>query len=306
MFDLVTIGHFSIDLILPLGARKPRRRLGGPPTYTSMSARKLGATVSVMSRVGGDFPEAYLRWLVKEGVDLSYLKIDETYKTTSFLIRYRVGGERDMFLRSRAPPISDEDIVDLGAKAVHISPIANEVPISLMERIANMAPVVTLDPQGLLRGFNNDGRVFLRGISDLTFLRHIDVIKASEGELKAMTGLSDVLKALEKIRGLGVEAAVATVGVSGAFISFKNGVFYIPAAPPRRLVDPTGAGDSFMGGFLAEYIKGEDVLWCAALGSSAASYVVEEVGPKGFKGRRKVYERARWVYERIVKVAGKS
>lgn len=306
MFDLVTIGHFSIDLILPLGARKPRRRLGGPPTYTSVSARRLGVTVSVVSRVGRDFPEAYLRWLVKEGVDLSCLKIDETYGTTSFLIKYRVGGERDMFLRSRAPPISAEDMAGLEARAVHISPIANEVSITIVEKIANMAPVVTLDPQGLLRGFDSDGRVFLRGISDLTFLRHVDVLKASEGELKAMTGLSDVVKALEKIRGFGVKAAIATVGVSGAFISLNKGIFYIPAAPPRRFIDPTGAGDSFMGSFLTEYIRGEDALWCAALGSSAASYVVEEIGPKGFKGRRRVYERARWVYERIVKVAGQT
>ncbi|MEM2273362.1 MAG: carbohydrate kinase family protein [Candidatus Bathyarchaeia archaeon] len=302
MFDLVTIGHFSIDFILPLGGIKPKRRLGGSPTYTSISAKKIGALVSVVSKVGWDFPETYLRWLMRKGVDLSHLRIDKTSKTTSFLIKYGADEERDMFLKSRAPPISAEDVEGLETKVAHISPIANEVSITLIEEVAKMTSIVSLDPQGLLRQFDRDGKVFLHGISDLSFLKHVNVLKASEGELKSLTGLSDVLRSLEKIRGLGVEVAIATAGLRGAFIYFNNGVFYIPAAQPKKFVDPTGAGDSFIGGFLAEYVRGEDILWCASIGSSVASYVVEEVGPKGFKGKRKVYERAEWVYERIVRI----
>ncbi|MEM1515220.1 MAG: carbohydrate kinase family protein [Candidatus Bathyarchaeia archaeon] len=305
MFDLVTIGHFSIDFIIPLSGGKPRRRLGGPPAYTSISAIKLGAIVSVVSRSGGDFPETYLKLLMRNGVDLSRLRIDEASKTTSFLIRYRADGERDMFLKSRAQLISTEDIEGLEAKVVHISPIANEVPITLIKEVAEMVPTVSLDPQGLLRQFDDEGRVILRGIDDLNFLKHINIFKASESEIKALTGLGDVLRALEKInRVFGVEVAMATISRDGTLVSFNKGVFYIPAAQPKRLIDPTGAGDSFMGGFLAEYIRGkEDILWCASVGSSAASYVIEEIGPKGFKGGKKVYERARLVYEKIVKIA---
>lgn len=280
--------------------------LGGPPTYTSMSARKLGASVSVVSRVGRDFPEAYVRRLMREGIDLSRLKVDRDCGTTSFLIKYRLNGERDLFLRSRSAPISVEDIAGLETRAAHISPIAREVPISLIGEVARLSPLVSLDPQGLLRDFDNDGRIFLRGIEDLAFLRNVDVLKASEGELRAMTGISDILRALEKVRSLGVKVAIATVGIVGAFAFLDNGVFYIPAATPKKFVDPTGAGDSFMGGFLAEYIRGEDLLWCAAVGSSAASYAVEDVGPGGLRGRKKVYERARWVYERIVKIASQA
>lgn len=303
MFDIVTIGHFSIDFILTAGAKRPRKRLGGPPTYTSISARKLDASVSVVSRVGGDFPDTYIRRLMREGVDLSRLKIDGGSRTTSFLIKYRADGERDMFLLSRAQPIALEDLRGIEAKAMHISPIANEITLTLIREVAESVPLVSLDPQGLLRGFSDDGRVFLHGIDDLSFLRYVSVLKASKEELRAMTGIDDAIRALRKVMELGVGVAIVTVGVSGAFVSTQDGVFYIPAAQPRRFVDPTGAGDSFMGGFLAEYLRGGDVLWCASVGSSAASYVVEEVGSEGFKGRRKVYERARWVYEKIVKVS---
>ncbi|MEM1586930.1 MAG: PfkB family carbohydrate kinase [Candidatus Bathyarchaeia archaeon] len=300
MFDLITIGHFSIDFILLPGETKPRRRPGGPPTYTSISARKIGATVSVVSKVGRDFPEAYLKWLRRQGVDLSHLRIDESSKTTSFLIRYYLDKEREMILRSRAPPIYAEDIKELEARAIHISPIANEVPITLIKKAANITLTLSLDPQGLLRRFNSEGKVSLHGIDDLSFLKYIEVFKASEMELKTLTGSRDTLKALRMVRGLGVKVAIATIGGGGAFISFNDRIFYIPAAQSKKFVDPTGAGDSFIGGFLAEYIKGEDVLWCASVGSSAASYVVEGVGPKGFKGRKKIYERSRKVYEGII------
>lgn len=302
MFDLVTIGHFSIDFIILPGESKPRRRLGGPPTYTSIPAKGLGASVSVVSRVGGDFPERYLGWLVRRGVDLSRLKVDGKSRTTSFLIKYREDGERDMILRGRAPPLSEEDIEGLEARAVHLSPIANEVPVTLIERAAETAPIVSLDPQGMLRQFDEEGRVFLCGINDLNFLKYVDILKASESELKALTGLSNVLRALEKVRSLGVNVAIATFGTGGALVSFGSAVYHVPAAQQNRIIDPTGAGDSFIGGFLAEYIRGEDLLWCVSVGSSVSSYVIEEVGPGGFRGRRRVYERARWVYERIVRV----
>ncbi|MEM2812339.1 MAG: PfkB family carbohydrate kinase, partial [Candidatus Bathyarchaeia archaeon] len=195
-----------------------------------------------------------------------------------------------------------EDIEGLEARAVHISPIANEVPVTLIERAVETIPIVSLDPQGILRQFDAEGRVFLRGVSDLNFLKYIDIFKASESELKALTGLSDIIRALKKVRDIGVNVAIATIGAGGVLISLDNSVYHVPAAKQNRTIDPTGAGDSFMGGFLAEYIKGEDLLWCASVGSSVSSYVIEEVGPGGFRGKRKVYERARWVYERIVRV----
>ncbi|MEM2557553.1 MAG: PfkB family carbohydrate kinase, partial [Candidatus Bathyarchaeia archaeon] len=107
-------------------------------------------------------------------------------------------------------------------------------------------------------------------------------------------------EALRKIRGYGVEIAIATMGWKGSFISFNNKIFHVPAAKPRAIVDLTGAGDTFIGAFLAEYIKGKEPLWCACVGAAAASFLIERVGPRGFRGRRDVYRRAVDVYEKAL------
>ena len=300
MFDLVTIGHFAIDIIILPGEEKPKRRLGGPPTYTSLAARRLGSSVSVISKVGGDFPSRYVEWLKRRGVDLSGLKIDGKSQTTSFLIKYYPNEERDMILKSRAPPICIEDLPEsIRAKAVHISPIANEVAMDLIAEASRIAPIVSLDPQGLLRCFNKDGRMHLQGIRDLAFLKHIKVFKSSREEIRVLTGKNDVTEAVRKVRSHNVEVVMVTMGEGGTIISFDNKILRVPVAEPKAVVDPTGAGDVFIGAFLAEYIKDEDPLWCACLGAAAASFVVEKIGPNGFRGRREVYMRARQVYEKL-------
>jgi len=302
MFDIATVGHFSIDFIVLPGETRPKRRLGGPPVYTSLSAKMLGATVSVVSKVGWDFPKRYLEWLRRRGIDLLGLKVDHHSQSTSFQIKYYLSGERDMILRSKGPPIYLEDLQGVEAKALHISPIANEVSIDSVRKMVGKDSLISLDPQGLLRHFDSCGRVTLHKLDDLSFLSSVGILKASENELKILLGVENALKALRKARDLGVKIAIATIGGRGAFISLNDKIFNIPAAKPRRIVDPTGAGDVFIGAFLAEYLRGEDALWCACVGSSAASFVIEEVGPKGFRGMREVHRRATQIYSRIVKV----
>lgn len=301
MFDIVTVGHFAIDLILPPGEVKPRIRLGGPPTYVSLSASKLGSRVSVISRVGGDFPARYVEWLKKRGVDLSGLKICEGSRTTSFLIKYYRDGSRDMFLKGRAPSISVEDLPrSLEAKSIHISPIAGEVSADLIRVSSGITPTVSLDPQGLLRRFDSDGRMSLRRVDSPDFLRYIKVFKSSEREMKVFTGISDIIGALRKVRAYGVDVAIATMGDRGSLISFDDKVFSVPAAKSRVIMDPTGAGDAFIGAFLSEYVNGEDPLWCACVGAAAASFLIERIGPKGFKGRKDVYRRALEIYSKAL------
>lgn len=301
MFDLVTIGHFAIDLIVPLDETKPRRRLGGPPTYVSLSAAKLGSSVSVVSKVGVDFPVKYVEWLKRRGVDLSGLKICGDSRTTSFLIKYYPDGSRDMFLKGRAPPILVGDLPQsLKAKAIHISPIAGEISADLIVASSSITPIVSLDPQGLLRHFDSSGRVSLRGLDSLNFLSHVKIFKSSEREIKVLTGTDDVIKALRKVRACGVEVAITTMGDRGALISFNDKIFSMPAAKSKVIVDPTGAGDAFIGAFLSEHIVGEDPLWCACVGAAAASFLIEKIGPRGFRGRRDVYRRAMEVYDKAL------
>jgi sugar/nucleoside kinase (ribokinase family) len=84
-------------------------------------------------------------------------------------------------------------------------------------------------------------------------------------------------------------------------LSVEKTVYNIPPCSSRVLVDPTGAGDAFIGGFLTEYIRQKDSLWCACVGSAAASLVIEGIGPTFFGEKEEIYQRARSVYEKEIK-----
>ena len=298
MFDLVTVGHFAIDFIKSPIRPAPKPELGGPPTYVSLAAAHLGAKVSVISKVGEDFPTRYEVWLRRRGIDLSGLKKIEGALTTSFVLDYSEQGERQLILKSRAPTIEAEDVPDsLEAKAIHIAPIANEVSYEATIKLRGLADIVSLDPQGFLRRFDANGNMHLEGMENPQVLRKTDIFKASRGEIEALTGKHDLLQAAEKVSRYGARIVVVTKGGEGTLLYDGGRVYEVPVAKPKVVVDTTGAGDVFIGAFLAEYSRGKEALWCACVGSASASFAVEKFGPRGLGNRKKVYERAAKVYE---------
>ncbi|UCC33840.1 MAG: hypothetical protein JSW53_02220 [Candidatus Bathyarchaeota archaeon] len=300
MFDLVVVGHLAIDSILSPETVVPRHVLGGPPTYVSMAARKLDAKVSVISKVGEDFPEDYVGWLKVNGIDLSGLKIVKNVSTTRFVLTYE-GEERQLQLTSRASPITPEDIPDsLESRAIHISPIANELSASVVDKLRTFAETLSLDPQGFMRRFDENGTVFPKDWKDNRILEQVDICKSSLDEIKMVTGLTNLRLAMERIRDYGVKTVIATMGMKGSAMLHEEKICSIPACAPRALLDPTGAGDAFTGAFLAEYVKEKDPVWCMCVGSAMASFVVEGVGPRIFGEKKEVYERASEIYEKDV------
>ncbi len=296
MFDLVTVGHFAIDLITSPRIAYPEPTLGGPPTYVSLAARKLGAKVSVISKVGEDFPHEYVAWLEANGVDLSGLKRIKGAKTTGFTLKY-VEKKRRLQLRSLAPLITPEDIPRfLNAKAVHIAPIANEVLPETIHELRRLTDTLSLDPQGFVRKFNKDGNVSPKKWANPQVLGKIDLYKSSTNEIKMVTGLTELRSAIEKIQDYGAKIVMVTKGLRGSILLYAGDFYDIPACKPRTVQDPTGAGDAFMGAFLAEYVKGKEPHWCACVGSAAASFVTEGIGPTIFGEKKEVYARAAKIY----------
>lgn len=300
MFDVISIGHFAIDSIFLPDRHAPFVVLGGPTTYVSFAARRVDACVSVVSKVGDDFPDACVRWLERESVDLSGLNIIKDAETTRFEIKYNtVLSSRSLRLKSKAPPITVDDLPDsIKAKAVHIAPIAGEVSHDVIKKLRKSTDVLTLDPQGILRNFNEDGKVSYGSLIDKRILSSVDVYKSSFDEIKAATGLSSLDLALKRVHSYGVKAVIVTFGTEGAVLSLEGSVPKVPAYKSEKVVDPTGAGDVFMGSFLAEYIRGKDPFWCACVGAAAASLIVETVGPTFSGGKSEIYRRARLLYEK--------
>jgi len=300
MFDLVTVGHFSIDLINSPKITTPKPTLGGSPTYVSLAARKLDAKVSVISKVGEDFSDRHIAWLNAKGVDLSGLKRVKGASTTRFILKY-TNWKRRLRLRSRAPPILPEDVpISLRAKAIHVAPIANELSGDVVDKLRTLTDTLSLDPQGFVRGFDAKGNVRPKKWDDHQVLEQIDLFKSSSTEIRMVTGLTDLRLAMEKIHDYGAKIVIVTRGMKGSKLLLEGRLYDIPPGKPRVVQDPTGAGDAFIGAFLAEYVHGKDPTWCACVGSASASFVVEGVGPEVFGGKEEIYAGATQILRKSV------
>lgn len=303
MFDIVSVGHFSIDSIFLPNRNAPFTVLGGSAAYASFAARRLDARVGAISKVGGDFPNAYLWWLEQEGVNLSGVTRVEGLQTTRFELKYDVNlSNRALLLKNRMQAITVEDLPNpLKASVIHIAPIAGEISYEVVERLRGSAEVLSLDPQGLIRSFDESGNVALGSPMDKRILGLVDVYKSSVDEAQAITGLSEVSSVAKAVHDFGPKIVIITDGASGALVSVEGAVHSVSAFKPAKLVDPTGAGDAFIGGFLAEYVQGEDCSRCAHVGSALASIVIEGIGPTYFGDKEEIYRRASTLDEKEIK-----
>lgn len=300
LFDIVSVGNFSIDSIFLPGRQKAFVVLGGSVTYVSLVARRLTSRVSVVSRVGWDFPAAYKWWLRQEGIDLSGVVDDQSALTTRFDLKYEDDlSTRSLSAKIRMPPIQPEDLPNsLKSKVIHLAPIAGEITLEIAQKLRSSTEVLSLEAQGMTRSFDDNGNVTLKSPPNKSLLSLIDIFKSTPKEIQALTGLSDVNSAIKDIHSQGVKIVIVTLGPEGAVVSVDGAIHMVPAYVPEKLVDPTGAGDSFIGAFLAEYVQGKDCAWCSYAGSAAASLVIEGIGPTTLGDKDEIYRRARILYGR--------
>lgn len=246
VFDIVTVGHFAIDHIQSKRFEPPKKLLGGPPAYVSIAARKLDARVGVVSKVGDDFPDEYTKLLSSNKVDLFGVKKVKNSSTTSFVLKY-MNGNRQLLLKSHAPSILKEDVsLPFEAKAIHIAPIAGEISCEVIEELRKKADTLSLDPQGFLRRFDANERVNLKKWADRRILEQIDVFKSSLHEIRKIASSKNLKISMKEIQDFGVKIVIVTLGGKGATLLFDKTFHRIPAIQPKELIDPTGAGGTFL------------------------------------------------------------
>lgn len=303
LFDIVSVGHFSIDSIFLPNRKNPFVALGGSVAYVSLAARRLGARVSVVSKVGKDFPEAYRWWLDQEGIGLSNMVRDGNALTTRFELRYNSDfSDRVLRAAPRMSPIKVEEIqYPLKSRAIHFGPIAGEITYDIIEKLRSCCELISLDPQGLIRRFDENGNVVNGPLIDKRVLEDVDIFKSSLAEAQAITGFSEIDNAVKVIHDFGTDIVIVTLGARGAVVSVEGTIHDVPSFKPAKLVDPTGAGDAFIGSFLSEYVQGEDCSWCSCVGSASSSLVVEGLGPTCLGDKEEIYRRARILYEKGIK-----
>lgn len=302
--DLAVAGHFSVDTLNLPTRKTPFVILGGATTYTSLAAKTLEAKTCIISRVGEHFPQAYLWWLQQEGVDVSAVNRYPGEETTGFELTYSPDfTDRILKIKTKGLPLTLEDIPkNFHAKAVHLGPIANEIPYKVAEQLKKCCDILSLDPQGCTRSFDTQGNVYENAAEvDNDIFSLINIYKSSKDEVFALTGESELKLAIRAIHDVGVETVIVTNGAKGAVLSVEGTQYNIGACHSDVLVDPTGAGDVFIGGFLTEYLKGKESVWCGAVGSAAASLIVESIGPTYFGKKEEIYRRANVLYEKELK-----
>jgi len=282
--SLVAVGTVAFDSIeTPFG--QAEKVIGGACTYISLSASYFVRPVRIVSVVGDDFPDETLDYLRKRGVDLAGLQIREGEKSFFWAGKYH----RDLNTRDTL-----DTQLNVLADFDPVLPPAYRSPNYLM--LGNLTPAVQLRVLQQLkhrpRLIAMDTMNFWMDIAmpDLRkVMRKVDVLTINDEEARQLSGEHSLVKAARAIHGMGPKFLVIKKGEHGALLFHNRLMFYAPALPMAEVVDPTGAGDTFAGGFMGWLAKTDDISFnnlkrAIIYGSAMASFCVEKFSIERLKG----------------------
>ncbi len=288
--DIVVVGHLSRDLLVT--PETARETLGGGTAY-AMLAPSLGISrCGIVSCVGGDFEDEYMRALVKSGLDIAGVSRDGQH-TTRFINQYDSTGVRTQRVEAIAAPIKKNALLErhLQSRVIHFCPLIGEIDISCIKAAKEAGALVSLDPQGFLRTVQGD-RVVPKEWTDRTaVLKHVDVLKLDEDELQSAVGTATEIDAVGRILNEGPEIVIVTRDRRGSTIYSQEDKIDIPLILADQLVDTTGSGDTYAIGFLVEYTQNENLKQAGMFGASCASFNLETMGPSEMPTRKQVESR---------------
>ena len=275
---LLVVGSVAFDAIeTPFG--KTDKILGGAATYIGIASSILNVKSGIVSVIGGDFPQADLDMLTARGVNIEGIEIVKEGKTFFWSGKYHNDlNSRDTLvtevnvLENFDPKIpesmQDSEILLLG----NLHP---GVQLSVLERMKNRPKLVILDTMNFWMDSAWD--------TLMQMIAKTDVITINDEEARQLSGEYSLVKAAKKIHEMGPEFVIIKKGEHGALLFHDGKIFAIPALPLEEVFDPTGAGDTFAGGFAAYLAKKEDFSFetmksALIVGSAMASFTVEKFG----------------------------
>ena len=278
MSKLVIVGTVAFDAIqTPFG--KTDKILGGAATFIGLAASQFDIDGAIVSVVGGDFPKQYIDMLEDKGLDISSLEVVENGKTFFWSGKYHNDmNSRDTLatelnVLADFKPVVPESYKD--AKVVMLGNLHPLVQLGVIEQMNAKPDLVILDTMN----FWMDS-----ALGDLMkVISKVDVITINDEEARQLTGEYSLVVAAKKIMTMGPEFVVIKKGEHGALLFFEDEMFYAPALPLKEVFDPTGAGDTFAGGFAGYLTKTGDYSFenlkkAIIYGSALASFSVEKFG----------------------------
>ena len=289
MFDLCVVGHITRDIIRTNGADK--RMPGGTPYYVAMTLKSLGMNVAVVTKLNEK--DSYL--LDRLNDEKIPVFQQPSPFTTTFFNRYGENKDkRNQQIVDVALPFTIDDLKDVEAKIFHLGPLTKaDIPMEVVELLAEKAKI-TLDVQGFVREVK-EGKVKLTEWDEMgAVLPLVDVLKASEEEARVLVGTEGVEAAAVELSRFGPDEVIITRGSKPSLVYSKLRPYWVPAFPPTTLVDPTGAGDTYLAGYLYLRDKGVDVEEAGRFAAMVATLKLEGHGPfVGTEERVRSYAKAR-------------
>jgi sugar/nucleoside kinase (ribokinase family) len=291
---IVAFGNPVYDYIKTPNITTGKRVLSGCSTNGCLALAHLGHATTLVGRIGADFHDRFMADTQQYGIASAMQRCEQT---GGFGLIYDECGERTLDVLGIAAPIEQVPAITSQAEAIIVGPILQETSLELIEQIHTMSDApLFLDPQGLLRRVGRHGRI--EHFCPAAFARVAPlcrVIKANEMETEVITGINprvDSAGALRGLKALGTEIAIMTLAEAGSLIDDGGRQYIVPAyATDAR--DPTGAGDTYMAGFIHAYLQNPTDLYTAGCyGAATASIWIEHTGPAAPVTREEVERRA--------------
>jgi sugar/nucleoside kinase (ribokinase family) len=281
--SLITLGSMAFDAIeTPFG--KIDKIVGGSATYLAYAASHLVKPVQQISIVGGDFPQSEMEELKKRGVQLDGVEIVADKKSFFWSGKYHMDmNTRDTLvtelnvLADFNPKVPDSY---QGAEFLMLGNLMPALQMSLIGQLKKRPKLIVLDTMNFWMD---------TALDDLKkVLMMIDVLLINDTEARQLGGEFSLVKSAKKVMEMGPKYLIIKKGEHGALLFHEKHVFFAPALPLEEVFDPTGAGDTFAGGFIGHLARTKDISFenmktAIIMGSAMASFCVEKFGPQRLK-----------------------
>lgn len=280
MNKLLIVGTVAFDAIeTPFG--KTDKILGGSAPYIGLSASQFHVQSAIVSVVGGDFPKSYLESFQAHQINTSAIEIIAEEKTFFWSGRYHKNMNArdtittDLNVLTKFNPIVPDAFKD--ASVVVLGNLAPANQANVISQLTNPKALIILDTMNFWMD---------NALNELLeVIKRVDVITINDEEARQLTGENSLVVAARKIYEMGPQFVVIKKGEHGALLFNEDKVFSAPALPLETVFDPTGAGDTFAGGFSGHLTKTNDFSFenmkrALIYGSAMASFCVEEFGPE--------------------------
>ena len=276
--SLLVIGSVAFDAIeTPFG--KTDKIIGGAATFISLSASYSLKPVNLVAVVGDDFAQSDILLLEEHGVDVEGLQIKPGEKSFFWSGKYsqdlnsRETITTELNVLGSFDPIVPDAYQD--CKYLMLGNLAPQVQRLVIQRLVNRPKLIVMDTMNFWMDIALDELI--------ATIEMVDVLSINDEEARQLSGEYSLVKAAKKIMGMGPKFLIIKKGEHGALLFHKSKIFFAPALPLEEVFDPTGAGDTFAGGFIGHLAATDDISFenmkrAVIHGSAMASFCVEKFG----------------------------